>query len=68
VRADGRKGLITLDAGHLESAESWANLLRDAARRGMRAPVLAIGDGAIGFWRARARGLPRNTRTAMLGA
>jgi hypothetical protein len=27
-------------------------LLRDAARRGMRAPVLAMGDGALGFWKA----------------
>jgi hypothetical protein len=35
-----------------ESTESWADLLRDAARRGMRAPVLAIGDGALGFWGA----------------
>ena len=52
VRADGRKELITLDAGYRESGESWANLLRDAARRGMRAPVLAVGDGALGFWKA----------------
>jgi transposase-like protein len=52
VRADGRKELIALDSGYRESAESWANLLRDAARRGMRAPVLAVGDGALGFWKA----------------
>jgi transposase-like protein len=52
VRSDGRKELITLDAGYRESGESWANLLRDAARRGMRAPVLAVGDGALGFWKA----------------
>ena len=52
VRADGRKELISLDAGYRESAESWANLLRDAAWRGMRAPVLAVGDGALGFWKA----------------
>ncbi|PWJ54305.1 Transposase, Mutator family, partial [Quadrisphaera granulorum] len=52
VRADGRKELITLAAGHRESAGSWADLLRDAKRRGMRAPVLAIGDGALGFWSA----------------
>ena len=35
-----------------ESTESWADLLRDCARRGMRAPVLAVGDGALGFWGA----------------
>jgi putative transposase len=52
VRADGRKELIALDAGYRESGESWANLLRDCALRGMRAPVLAVGDGALGFWKA----------------
>jgi transposase-like protein len=52
VRADGRKELITLADGYRESAESWADLLRDCARRGMRAPVLAVGDGALGFWGA----------------
>ncbi len=50
VRADGRKELITLADGYRESTESWADLLRDCARRGMRAPTLAIGDGALGFW------------------
>jgi transposase-like protein len=52
VRADGRKELIALADGYRESAESWADLLRDCARRGMRAPVLAAGDGALGFWGA----------------
>jgi transposase-like protein len=52
VRADGVKELITLADGYRESTESWADLLRDAKRRGMRAPVLAVGDGALGFWRA----------------
>jgi transposase-like protein len=50
VRADGRKELIALADGYREPAESWADLLRDCARRGMRAPVLAVGDGALGFW------------------
>jgi transposase-like protein len=52
VRADGSKELITLADGYRESAESWADLMRDAKRRGMRAPVLAAGDGALGFWSA----------------
>ena len=52
VRADGRKELVALADGYRESAESWADLLRDCARRGMRAPVLAVGDGALGFWGA----------------
>jgi transposase-like protein len=52
VRADGHKELVALADGYRESAESWADLLRDCARRGMSAPVLAIGDGALGFWGA----------------
>src|SRR6187399_82900 len=52
VRADGHKELVALADGYRESTESWADLLRDCARRGMRAPVLAVGDGALGFWGA----------------
>jgi transposase-like protein len=52
VRADGRKELVALADGYRESTESWADLLRDCRRRGMRAPVLAVGDGALGFWGA----------------
>jgi transposase-like protein len=52
VRADGRKELVALTDGYRESTESWADLLRDCKRRGMRAPVLAAGDGALGFWGA----------------
>jgi putative transposase len=52
VRADGTKELIALDDGHRESTESWLDLLRSCKRRGMRAPVLAVGDGALGFWSA----------------
>ena len=52
VRADGRKELVALTDGYREAAESWADLLRDCRRRGMRAPVLAAGDGALGFWSA----------------
>jgi transposase-like protein len=52
VRADGTKELVALADGFRESAQSWADLLRDCKRRGMRAPVLAVGDGALGFWSA----------------
>ncbi|MGH3431342.1 MAG: IS256 family transposase [Thermocrispum sp.] len=52
VRADGRKELVAIADGYRESTESWADLMRDAKRRGMRAPVLAMGDGALGFWGA----------------
>ncbi len=52
VRADGTKELVSITDGHRESTESWADVLRDLKRRGMRAPVLAVGDGALGFWGA----------------
>jgi transposase-like protein len=52
VRAGGRKEPAALAGGYRESAGSRPGLLRDCARRGMRAPVLATGDGAPGFWRA----------------
>ncbi|MGX7670406.1 IS256 family transposase [Plantactinospora sp. DSM 117369] len=52
VRADGSKELVALADGYRESTGSWADVLRDCARRGMRAPVLAVGDGALGFWAA----------------
>ncbi|MEV1082575.1 IS256 family transposase [Streptomyces sp. NPDC050211] len=58
VRADGTKELIAMSDGYRESADSWADLLRDCARRGMRAPVLAVGDGALGFWKALAEVFP----------
>jgi len=61
VRADGRKELIALADGYRESAESWADLLRDCARRGKRAPVLAAGDGALGFWGALREVFPQTT-------
>jgi transposase-like protein len=61
VRADGRKELIALAGGYRESAESWADLLRDCARRGMRAPVLAAGDGALGFWNGLREVFPETT-------
>jgi putative transposase len=52
ARPDGTKELITIEDGYRESTESWASVLRDLSQRGMRAPLLAIGDGALGFWAA----------------
>jgi putative transposase len=52
VRADGTKELVAVCDGERESTHSWAELLRDLRRRGMRAPVLAVGDGALGLWAA----------------
>lgn len=52
VTEQGEKEVIALVDGYRESEESWASLLRDVKRRGMAAPLLAIGDGALGFWNA----------------
>jgi putative transposase len=52
ARPDGAKELVAIQDGYRESEESWAEFLRDLKKRGMRAPVLAVGDGALGFWSA----------------
>jgi putative transposase len=52
VRADGGKELVAVADGTRESTDDWAELLRDLRRRGMRAPVVMVGDGALGLWRA----------------
>ncbi|HSH58615.1 MAG TPA: IS256 family transposase [Acidimicrobiales bacterium] len=52
VCTDGTKELVAITDGYRESTESWADLLRDLKRRGMTTPVLAVGDGALGFWGA----------------
>jgi transposase-like protein len=61
VRADGTKELVSISDGHRESTESWSDVLRDLKRRGMRAPVLAVGDGALGFWGALTDVFPETT-------
>jgi putative transposase len=52
VRPDGTKELVAVEDGYRESTESWATVLRDLKRRGLRAPVVAVGDSALGFWAA----------------
>jgi transposase-like protein len=52
VRTDGTKELVSITDGIRESTESWADVLRDLRRRGMTAPTVAVGDGALGFWAA----------------
>jgi len=50
---EGRKELIGFQVGVRESAQSWRELLIDLRQRGLRiAPELAVGDGALGFWKA----------------
>jgi len=52
VNAQGEKKLIALTDGFRESTESWLCLLRALKARGLAAPVIAVGDGALGFWNA----------------
>ena len=53
VTAQGHKEILAIEGGHRESKESWLTLLRNLKERGVkRAPKLAVGDGALGFWGA----------------
>lgn len=53
VTPDGRKERVALHDGHRESKQSWQELLLDLKGRGLQAgPLLAAGDGAMGFWAA----------------
>jgi putative transposase len=50
---EGKKELLGFQVGVRESAQSWRELLVDLKARGLAiAPELAIGDGALGFWKA----------------
>jgi putative transposase len=50
---EGKKELVGLADGVRESAQSWRELLLDPKRRGLASgPQLAVGDGALGFWKA----------------
>jgi len=51
--ADGTKELIAVVDGVRESELSWKEVLLSLKSRGLEhAPELAIGDGALGFWKA----------------
>ena len=61
--ADGRKELIAIQDGYRESEQSWKSLLLDVKQRGLAVdPELAVGDGALGFWKALPQVYPK-TRT-----
>ena len=49
----GNKDIVGLSDGYRESEQSWLELLLELKRRGLEvAPELAVGDGALGFWKA----------------
>jgi len=53
VLADGTKELVAISDGYRESEESWREVLLDLKGRGLeKPPRLAVGDGALGFWKA----------------
>ena len=64
VRADGTKELVAIADGLRESTGSWADVLRDCKRRGMRAPVVMVGDGALGMWSALRDVFPETVNSA----
>jgi putative transposase len=50
---EGKKELVALCDGYRESEQSWKEVLLDLQARGLKIePELAIGDGALGFWKA----------------
>ena len=56
---EGRKELLGFTSGYRESAQSWAELLIDLKARGLaHPPLLATGDGALGFWSALGKVFP----------
>ncbi len=57
---DGTKELVGIWDGERESKLSWLELLRDLKRRGLaEGPKLCVGDGALGFWRAKEEEFPK---------
>lgn len=58
AREDGTTELLARELGARQSTESWGGVLRDLRKRGLRAPLLAMGDGALGLWAARREVFP----------
>jgi len=60
---DGRKELVALEDGERESEQSWYELLWDLKNRGLSIdPEVAVGDGALGFWKAVSKVFPKTRR------
>jgi len=57
----GKKHLISIEDGVRESTQSWREVLLGAKSRGLKAPKLATGDGALGFWGALTEVFPSTT-------
>jgi putative transposase len=63
VNEQGEKRLLALSDGYRESQASWLSVLQDLQARGLKTPpILAIGDGALGFWAALDEAWPETRR------
>lgn len=62
ARADGTKELLAMEIGYRESKASWGDVLRNLRERGLRPPLLAIGDGNLGIWGALREVFPTTRR------
>jgi putative transposase len=60
VTEQGRKEFIAIEDGYRESEQSWSELLLRIKAQGLsHAPKLAVGDGALGFWKALSKAFPK---------
>jgi transposase-like protein len=61
--AGGKKEVVAIESGFRENEISWKDLLLDLKRRGLEIdPKLAVGDGALGFWKALGKVYPATSR------
>lgn len=61
--SSGQKELIAIQDGYRESEQSWSELLLDLKHRGLEiSPLVAVGDGALGFWKALSKISPKTTQ------
>ena len=52
VTSRGKKEFLAIEDGYRESEQSWTEVLINLKERGFKPPKLAVGDGALGFWKA----------------
>jgi len=65
VTSQGEKRLLAIDDGVRESIQSWREVLLPFKARGLSAQTVAIGDGALGFWGAWRKSIPRPVTSAV---
>lgn len=62
LNEQGEKELLAMLPGYRESAQSWAEVLRDLRERGLNRPLVVVGDGALGIWAALREVWPQTRR------